>query len=133
MFASIERLMQIARATWSSYRIMFVIEIFMCTYKTNIDHLYFELNQCNKPIIISFNIKNKTLISLNTTQNLWAAFLSELTTEGLLVKIAYGIYSKPRKSKFEVVLPSVDKVVQAIAIRDKAEVLPFGMTALNFF
>ena len=64
---------------------------------------------------------------------MWAAFLSELTTEGLLVKIAYGIYSKPRKSKFEVVLPSVDKVVQAIAIRDKAEVLPFGMTALNFF
>ena len=57
--------------------------------------------------------------------------LSELTTEGILVKIAHGIYAKPRKSKFGVVLPSVDKVVQAIAVRDNAEVLPSGMTALN--
>ena len=57
--------------------------------------------------------------------------LSELTTEGKLVKIAHGIYAKPRRSKFGVVLPSVDKVVQAIAARDNAEVLPSGMTALN--
>ena len=57
--------------------------------------------------------------------------LSELTTEGMLVKIAHGIYTKPRKSKFGVVLPSVDKVVQAIATRDNAEILPSGMTALN--
>ena len=57
--------------------------------------------------------------------------LSELTTEGMLVKIAHGIYAKPRRSKFGVVLPSVDKVVQAIAARDNAEVLPSGMTALN--
>ena len=59
------------------------------------------------------------------------SILSELTAEGILVKIAHGIYAKPRKSKFGVVLPSVDKVVQAIAIRDNAEVLPSGMTALN--
>ena len=59
------------------------------------------------------------------------SILSELTTEGILVKIAHGIYSKPSKSKFGVVLPSVDKVVQAIATRDNAEVLPSGMTALN--
>ena len=59
------------------------------------------------------------------------SILSELTTEGILVKIAHGIYAKPRRSKFGVVLPSVDKVVQAIAIRDNAEVLPSGMTALN--
>ena len=57
--------------------------------------------------------------------------LSELTAEGMLVKIAHGIYAKPRKSRFGVVLPSVDKVVQAIAFRDNAEVLPSGMTALN--
>ena len=59
------------------------------------------------------------------------SILSELTTEGMLVKIAHGIYAKPRRSKFGVVLPSVDKVVQAIASRDNAEVLPSGMTALN--
>lgn len=57
--------------------------------------------------------------------------LSELTEEGVLVKIAHGIYAKPRKSRFGVVLPSIDKVVQAIAVRDNAEVLPSGMTALN--
>ena len=59
------------------------------------------------------------------------SILSELTNEGTLVKIAHGIYTKPIKSRFGVVLPSVDKVVQAIAVRDNAEVLPSGMTALN--
>lgn len=38
---------------------------------------------------------------------------------------------KPRKSRFGDVPPSVDKIVQAIASRDNAEVLPSGMTALN--
>ena len=57
--------------------------------------------------------------------------LSELTAEGMLVKISYGIYAKPRRSKFGLLLPSVDKIVQAIASRDNAEVLPSGMTALN--
>ena len=56
---------------------------------------------------------------------------SELTDEGMLVKLAQGIYAKPRKSRFGIVLPSVDKVVQAIATRDSAQVLPSGMTALN--
>ena len=36
-----------------------------------------------------------------------------------------------RKSRFGIVLPTVDKVVQAIATRDNAQVLPSGMTALN--
>ena len=54
------------------------------------------------------------------------SILSELTAEGILVKIAQGIYAKPRKSRFGVVLPSVDKIVQAIATRDNAEVLPSG-------
>ncbi len=57
--------------------------------------------------------------------------LAELTQEGLLVKLAQGIYAKPRWSRFGVVLPSVDKIVQAISARDNAEVLPSGMTALN--
>lgn len=59
------------------------------------------------------------------------SILSELTAEGMLVEIAHGIYDKPRKSRFGVVLPSVDKVVQAIAVRDNTKVLPSGMTALN--
>ena len=58
------------------------------------------------------------------------SILTELTNEGTLVKIAHGIYTKPRKSRFGIVLPSVDKIVQAIATRDNAK-LPSGMTALN--
>lgn len=57
--------------------------------------------------------------------------LSALTTEGVLTKMAQGIYVKPRKSRFGDVFPSIDKVVRAIAFRDHAEVLPSGMTALN--
>ncbi len=57
--------------------------------------------------------------------------LAELTDEGVLMKLAQGIYAKPRKSKFGVVAPSVEKIVQAIATRDNAEVLPSGITALN--
>ncbi len=57
--------------------------------------------------------------------------LSELTNEGVLTKISQGIYVKPRRSQFGIVLPSIDKIVHAIASRDNAEVLPSGMTALN--
>ena len=57
--------------------------------------------------------------------------LAELTKEGVLVKLAQGIYAKPRMSRFGAVLPSVEKIVQAIAVRDNAKVLPSGMTALN--
>lgn len=57
--------------------------------------------------------------------------LTELTNEGILVKLAQGIYAKPRMSRFGAVLPSVEKIVQAIAVRDNAKVLPSGMTALN--
>lgn len=59
------------------------------------------------------------------------SILSELTADDILVKIAQGIYAKPRKSRFGMLLPSIDKIVQAIATRDHAEVLPSGMTALN--
>ena len=57
--------------------------------------------------------------------------LAELTNEGKLVKLAQGIYAKPSISRFGMVLPSVEKIVQAIATRDHAKVIPSGMTALN--
>ena len=57
--------------------------------------------------------------------------LAELTESGVLFKMAQGIYVKPRKSRFGLVLPSIEKTVQAIAMRDNAEVLPSGTTALN--
>ncbi len=57
--------------------------------------------------------------------------LAELTSEGVLIKLAQGIFAKPRRSRLGPVLPTIDKVVKAIAKRDHAEVLPSGITALN--
>ena len=57
--------------------------------------------------------------------------LSGLVEEGSLVRIASGIYLKPKQSKYGAIMPSVDQIVRAIAERDKAQVLPSGVTALN--
>lgn len=57
--------------------------------------------------------------------------LSAMTDEGLLIRLAPGIYAKPRTSRFGPVSPSVVTVVEAIAKRDKAQILPSGEVALN--
>ncbi len=57
--------------------------------------------------------------------------LAEMVNAGTLHKVSQGIYVKPRMSRFGPVLPSVDKIVQAVAVRDNAQVLPSGDTALN--
>ena len=55
----------------------------------------------------------------------------KMVKAGTLQKASQGIYAKPRMSRFGPVLPSVDKIAQAIAVRDNAQVLPSGNTALN--
>lgn len=57
--------------------------------------------------------------------------LASLTQEGVLMKVAQGIYVKPMKSRFGAVSPSVGTIVRAIAERDHAQVMPSGVTALN--
>lgn len=57
--------------------------------------------------------------------------LSALTEEGLLLRLSPGVYVKPRISRFGAVMPSVEYVVEEIAARDKAQVLPSGATVLN--
>ena len=57
--------------------------------------------------------------------------LSDLARQGLVVRIAFGIYLKPAVSRFGIVYPSVKEIVEAIAKRDNAQVLPTGNTALN--
>lgn len=57
--------------------------------------------------------------------------LTDLTDEGELVRIASGIYVKPRMSQFGPIMPSIEHVVKAISVRDKAQILPSGETALN--
>lgn len=57
--------------------------------------------------------------------------LSDLARQGLVDRIAFGIYLKPMMSRFGIVYPSVKEIVEAIAKRDNAQVLPTGNTALN--
>ena len=57
--------------------------------------------------------------------------LTDLTEKGELVRISSGIYVKPRMSRFGPIMPSIEHIVKAISIRDKAQILPSGETALN--
>lgn len=57
--------------------------------------------------------------------------LSECVDDGLLIRIANGIYYKPVETKFGVLFPSVDELIKAIARRDNAQILPTGETAQN--
>lgn len=57
--------------------------------------------------------------------------LSQFEKEGLITRIAKGVYVKAKKTRFGVVYPSAFELVKEIAKRDKAIVLPTGETAAN--
>lgn len=58
--------------------------------------------------------------------------LSRLTKNGILVRIAHGIYLFPKKDPvLGIVYPSTDDIAQAVAKRDKVRILPTGLSALN--
>lgn len=49
--------------------------------------------------------------------------LSELCNEGKLVRVATGIYVKPKESRFGPVIPTIGEIAQTIAKRDDAQLL----------
>ena len=51
--------------------------------------------------------------------------------EGLISRIAKGVYVKARKTRFGVLYPSALELVTEIAKRDKAVIIPTGATAAN--
>ena len=57
--------------------------------------------------------------------------LSVEEKKGSLIRLANGIYLRPKITRFGPLYPSVDEMVKAIAKRDKADVIPCGATALN--
>lgn len=57
--------------------------------------------------------------------------LSQFEKEGLITRIAKGIYVKAKKTRFGIVYPSAFELVKEIAKRDKADVFPTGDTAAN--
>lgn len=58
--------------------------------------------------------------------------LSQLVTEGMLIRIAHGIYLKPKMTRFGPVLPSLYEIAEVIAKRDNAKILPSGPVAENY-
>lgn len=57
--------------------------------------------------------------------------LAQFEKEGVITRIAKGIYVKAKKTRFGVVYPSAYELVTEIAKRDKAIVFPTGETAAN--
>ena len=51
--------------------------------------------------------------------------------EGLISRIAKGVYVKARKTRFGILYPSAFELVTEIAKRDKAVIIPTGATAAN--
>lgn len=57
-----------------------------------------------------------------------------LYTNGMLARLAHGIYYFPKEDKeygLGIIYPSVEDIAQAIAKRDKAKIVPTGAYALN--
>ena len=57
--------------------------------------------------------------------------LAQFEKEGLITRIAKGVYVKVKKTRFGVVYPSAFELVTEIAKRDKAKIFPTGDTAAN--
>jgi hypothetical protein len=58
--------------------------------------------------------------------------LFRLEKEGVIVRVAQGIYVRPKESQLiGQVLPSAEEVAEAIAKRDKIRTIPTGIYALN--
>jgi hypothetical protein len=57
--------------------------------------------------------------------------LAVFEKEGLITRIAKGVYVKVRKTRFGILYPSAFELVSQIAKRDKAVIIPSGATAAN--
>ncbi len=58
--------------------------------------------------------------------------LERLVAKGEIVRVATGIYTRPKQSKLlGNIMPSVEEIAVGIALRDKARIVPTGIYALN--
>ena len=57
--------------------------------------------------------------------------LSRLEKEKFLIRLSQGIYLFPSKNRYGIHKPSIDVIAKAIAEKDKARIIPSGLTALN--
>lgn len=57
--------------------------------------------------------------------------LSRLEKENFLVRLSQGLYLYPSRNRYGIHKPTIDLIAQAIAEKDKARIIPSGLTALN--
>lgn len=57
--------------------------------------------------------------------------LFQARIQGLIIHLSHGIYIKPMQSRFGEVPPTLEKIAEAIAERDHAEITYTGSTAAN--
>jgi len=68
---------------------------------------------------------------INDNEKVVSRALSVEEKKGKIVRLAKGVYLRPKNTRFGIVYPSIDEMVRAIAQRDKVQVQPSGVTALN--
>lgn len=57
--------------------------------------------------------------------------LSDLVSDGVLIRLCRGVYLKPEHTDSEIVYPPASEIAEAIGKRDHAQILPTGDIALN--
>ena len=57
--------------------------------------------------------------------------LFRLEKDGLLVRLSQGVYLYPSRNRFGICKPTIDVIAKAIAEKDRADIIPSGLTALN--
>lgn len=65
------------------------------------------------------------------TANYATKLLSVFEKEGLLVRVAKGVYLKAKRTRFGISYPPIEEIVSQIAKRNKAKIFPTGDTAAN--
>lgn len=70
-------------------------------------------------------------LDINGNEKIVSRALSTEEKKGRIVRLSNGVYLRPKNTRFGIVYPTIDDMVKAIAKRDKVQVQPSGVTALN--
>ncbi|MFV0267847.1 MAG: DUF6088 family protein, partial [Draconibacterium sp.] len=57
--------------------------------------------------------------------------LSRLEKEEFLLRLSQGLYLYPNRNRYGVHKPPIEEIARTIAEKDKARIIPSGLTALN--
>ena len=68
---------------------------------------------------------------INDNEKVVSRALSVEEKKGNIVRLANGVYLRPKNTRFGMVYPSIYVMMIAIAQRDKLQILSSGVTALN--